>query len=117
MLVTLSYAKGWRLPEGGHKTGEDPCEAMLRDLREEIGLTAHLGLIPICGFDHRPDFRHGDATLFLVQGVKYRPRWSLEVRTVAEFSLSDLPHDIALVTLELLALAEPQLRRSIPREN
>ena len=113
VLVTLSYAKGWRLPGGGLKTGEDPREAMLRELREEIGLTAHLGIEPICDFRHRPDFRHGEATLFVVRGVEYRPRWSLEVRSVGEFALSDLPHDTASITLKLLALAEPQLRQSV----
>lgn len=110
VLVTLSYAKGWRLPGGGLKAGEDPREGMLRELREEIGLAAHLDIEPICHFDHRPDFRHGQATLFVVRGVQYRPRWSLEVRRVAEFDLSHLPHDTASITHKLLAFAETQLR-------
>jgi 8-oxo-dGTP pyrophosphatase MutT (NUDIX family) len=110
VLVTLSYAKGWRLPGGGLKAGEDPSKAILRELREEIGLAAYVSAEPICEFEHRPDFRHGDATLFVIRGVKYRPRWSLEVRAVAEFHPSDLPHNTASITHKLLALAEPQLR-------
>ena len=41
VLVRLSYAKGWRLPGGGQKTSEESRDAMLRELREEIGLTAY----------------------------------------------------------------------------
>jgi 8-oxo-dGTP pyrophosphatase MutT (NUDIX family) len=110
VLVTLSYAGGWRLPGGGLKAGEDPHKAMLRELREEIGLHAHAAVEPICEFTHRPDFRRGEATLFIVRGVRYRPRWSLEVRAVAEFDPANLPPDTAAITHKLLALAERQLR-------
>lgn len=110
VLVMLSYAKGWRLPGGGLKAGEHPQEGMLRELREEIGLTAHLEVEPVCAFKHRPDFRHGEATLFVVRGVRYCPRWSLEVRAVAEYDLSNLPQDIAPITLKLLSLAQSELR-------
>ena len=41
ILVKLRYAPGWRLPGGGRADDEDPCEAALRELREEIGMTAH----------------------------------------------------------------------------
>jgi 8-oxo-dGTP pyrophosphatase MutT (NUDIX family) len=110
VLVMLSYAKGWRLPGGGVKKGEDQLAGMLRELREEIGLTAYSDVEPICDFKHQPDFREGNATLFVVRGVTYHPRWSLEVRAVAEFHLSKLPADSASITLKLLALAKPKLR-------
>jgi 8-oxo-dGTP pyrophosphatase MutT (NUDIX family) len=109
VLVTLSYARGWRLPGGGLKPGENPAAAMLRELQEEIGLQTHTTVEPVCRFEHRPDFRRGDATLFIVRGVTYRPRWSLEVKAVAEFDLADLPSDTAAITHRLLGLAERQL--------
>lgn len=102
----LSYAKGWRLPGGGRKTDEDPSAAMLRELREEIGLTAYTAIEPVCDFEHRPDFRHGEATLFVVRGVEYRPRWSLEVKAVEAFDLSALPTGTAAITHRLLRLAK-----------
>lgn len=106
VLVTLSYAKGWRLPGGGRKSGEDPKEAILRELREEIGLTGYTDIEPVCDFTHRPDFRRGEATLFVVRGVQYQPRWSLEVKAVATFDLSALPPDTAAITHRLLGLAK-----------
>jgi 8-oxo-dGTP pyrophosphatase MutT (NUDIX family) len=109
VLVTLSYAKGWRLPGGGLKRSEDTHQAMLRELREEIGLHAHAAVQPVCEFEHRPDFRRGEATLFIVRGVHYRPRWSLEIRAVGEFQLSDLPPDTAPITHHLLTLAAERL--------
>ena len=38
VLVRHSYMAGWRLPGGGVRRGEPPEEAVLRELREEIGL-------------------------------------------------------------------------------
>lgn len=106
VLVTLSYAKGWRLPGGGRKSDEDPVEAILRELREEIGLTAYTNIEPVCDFEHRPDFRHGQATLFVVRGVQYKPRWSLEVKAVEAFDLSALPTRTAAITHRLIGVAK-----------
>jgi len=39
VLVRTTYQRGWTFPGGGVKRGEPPVEAVLRELREEIGLT------------------------------------------------------------------------------
>ena len=109
MLVTLSYAKGWRLPGGGQKPNEASHAAILRELREEIGLTAHGSVEMVTIFSHRPDYRYGKAALFVVRDVRYRPRWSLEVKEVEEFELDALPAGTAAITNELLSLAKDQL--------
>ena len=41
ILVKLRYAPGWRLPGGGRGEHEDPRDAVLRELREEIGMMSH----------------------------------------------------------------------------
>lgn len=38
LLVKHSYRRGWHLPGGGVARGEPPADAILRELREEIGL-------------------------------------------------------------------------------
>jgi 8-oxo-dGTP pyrophosphatase MutT (NUDIX family) len=110
VLVMLSYAKGWRLPGGGRKPDEDSGKAMLRELREEIGLTGYASLEQVGDFTHRPDYRRGEASLFIIRGVTYRPRWSLEVKQVGEFAVDALPPATAAITHQLLALARTKLR-------
>jgi len=114
VLVMLSYAPGWRLPGGGVKKTEDQQTAMLRELREEIGLLDCESIHRVSGFDHRLDHRQGKGTLFVVRGVQYQPRWSLEVKQVGEFCLDDLPRSTAEITRQLLALAASSLRPDQP---
>ena len=57
VLVWLTYADGWRCPGGGRKEREAPDAAMLRELREEIGLVSH-GPLQLLGCrEDRPDYR------------------------------------------------------------
>jgi 8-oxo-dGTP pyrophosphatase MutT (NUDIX family) len=39
VLIRNSYTAGWHLPGGGVKRGEPPRKAVLRELKEELGLT------------------------------------------------------------------------------
>lgn len=110
VLVTLSYARGWRLPGGGRKVGEGDEEAMLRELREEIGMTGHGQVEKVARFSHRPDFRNDRSALFVVRDLAYRPKWSLEIKAVREFPLDALPADAAPITRRLIAAALPHAK-------
>jgi 8-oxo-dGTP pyrophosphatase MutT (NUDIX family) len=92
ILVKLRYAPGWRLPGGGRSESEDPRHAVLRELREEIGLVSHGRMRLACEVDEITDNKRDLASLLIVEDVHYRPhRWSWEVERVVEAPLDQLP--------------------------
>jgi len=98
ILVRLRYAPGWRLPGGGRAEDEDPRDAVLRELREEIGMTGHGEVQLAAELEERPDFKHDLASLLVVRDVRYRPhRWSWEVEAIIERETDDLPDDMATI--------------------
>jgi ADP-ribose pyrophosphatase YjhB (NUDIX family) len=98
ILVRLRYAPGWRLPGGGRGEHEDPRDAVLRELREEIGLTGHGRVRHARELEEETDFKRDLASLLIVEDVRYQPpRWSWEVEQIIECPLDDLPSDLASV--------------------
>jgi 8-oxo-dGTP pyrophosphatase MutT (NUDIX family) len=95
ILVRLRYAPGWRVPGGGRAKDESPHEAVLRELREEIGMTAHGEVRLAAELEERPDFKRDLASLLVVRDVRYRPRWSWEIEAVIEVPLDALPADLS----------------------
>ena len=94
MLVKLRYAPGWRVPGGGRDESEDACDAAVRELREEIGMTSY-GSATLAGqLDESVNFKRDTASLVIVRDVAYRPkRWSWEIEAVREVGIDDLPPD------------------------
>jgi 8-oxo-dGTP pyrophosphatase MutT (NUDIX family) len=109
VLVKLRYAAGWRLPGGGRGTNEEPRDAVLRELREEIGMTAHGRVRLACELDERADFKRDLAALFIVEDVRYRPKWSWEVEQVTEASLDSLPDGMSPRALRWISELRPRL--------
>jgi len=96
ILVRLRYAPGWRLPGGGCAEDEDPRDAVLRELREEIGMTAHGEVTLAAELEENPDFKRDLASLLVVRDVLYRPhRWSWEVEKIIEVPLDALPDELS----------------------
>ena len=96
VLVKLRYASGWRLPGGGRKPDEPPADAVLRELREEIGMTSHGCLRAGTELEEDADFKRDLAALLIVEDVAYTPRkWSWEVERICEADLDDLPADLS----------------------
>ncbi|WP_051531356.1 NUDIX domain-containing protein [Sphingomonas sp. URHD0057] len=96
ILVKLRYAPGWRLPGGGRGEDEHPREAVLRELREEIGMTGHGAVRLAAELNEDTDFKRDLAFLFIVEDVAYRPsRWSWEIERIVEASLDELPSDLS----------------------
>jgi 8-oxo-dGTP pyrophosphatase MutT (NUDIX family) len=112
ILVRLRYVPGWRLPGGGRHPGEPARDAVLRELREEIGMTSHGRVRAAAELAQRPDRRHDLVSLLVVEDVCYAPRWSLEVEQVISAPLDDLP-EVAPVAREWLDAVLPGLEAEL----
>ena len=96
VLIWMSYARGWHLPGGGRKSGESAEQNVLRELREEIGMTAHDAPELVIDLEEFHDFRRDRASIYIVRNVAYRPkRWSIEIEHVIERALDDLPGNLS----------------------
>jgi 8-oxo-dGTP pyrophosphatase MutT (NUDIX family) len=73
VVVRLRYAPGWRLPGGGRAEHEDPRDAVLRELREEIGMTSHGRVRLAAELEQEPYFKRDLASLLIVEDVRYSP--------------------------------------------
>lgn len=99
ILVKLRYAPGWRVPGGGRGKNEDPVEAALRELREEIGMVSHGEARLVCDIEESTDFKCDTTSQVIVRDVRYRPRrWSWEVEQIREADPNALPDGMAQVT-------------------
>lgn len=98
VLVKLRYVRGWRAPGGGSRPNETPEQAVLRELREEIGLIAHGRVELAAELDGSSGMSRRRCTLLIVHEVEYRPSWNWEVEQVGEFALNALPPDTAELT-------------------
>jgi 8-oxo-dGTP pyrophosphatase MutT (NUDIX family) len=114
ILVKLRYTRGWRLPGGGRHAGEDPADAALRELGEEIGMVSHGRLRLAAELEQRPDHRRDFVSLVVVYDVRYRPRWSWEVEQIMEAPLDRMPPDLAKVARDWVDALRPTLEK-MPR--
>ena len=98
ILVKLRYAPDWRVPGGGRNEREELRGAVLRELREEIGMISHGAVRPAA------------AELLIVEDVRYRsPAWSWEVEAIREVELDDLPADLSPRTAALIEAVRDRL--------
>lgn len=82
VLVRHSYKSGWMLPGGAVERGEPPAEAILRELKEEIGLT-HSSPPQLLGvYTRRHLFVTNTILLYRVREavIVFKPSW--EIRAI-----------------------------------
>jgi 8-oxo-dGTP pyrophosphatase MutT (NUDIX family) len=93
VLVRQTYTQGWHLPAGGRGSREHPRNAILRELREEIGLVGGAAAL-VDEVQLTLGRRSHLVTTFVVRDAAYRPRRNLEIEEVAEFPPDRLPADL-----------------------
>src|SRR5215472_161758 len=81
LLVRHGYNPGWRLPGGGVDRGEPPVEAVLRELREELGFAGG-GATFVSLHSRKAGWATMVVALYRVTGgsVDFRP--NLEIREI-----------------------------------
>jgi 8-oxo-dGTP diphosphatase len=65
LLVKPTYKKGWDLPGGYVEPGESPRDALVRELREELGVRSDIGRLLLVDWAPHPD--EGDKILFVFE--------------------------------------------------
>lgn len=86
VLVRHNYRPGWLLPGGAVGRGEPPAEAVLRELREEIGLT-HSATPQLIGLYTRRYFAATNVVaLYRIReaGFVFKPNFEIRAITLAD---------------------------------
>lgn len=103
LLVRHTYTPGWYHPGGGIEAGETGFQAVIRELKEEVGIT-FLETPSIFGFYHNIFKKRNDyiivyvCTKFKKEDVKSR-----EILEAKWFPLEELPQDITIGTKNRIA--------------
>ncbi|MDG4828271.1 NUDIX hydrolase [Solwaraspora sp. WMMD1047] len=101
LLVRPTYKPHWDIPGGYVEPGESPRAACIREIREELSLTVHVG--PLLVVDWAPANNEGDKILFVFnaghfdadmqQRVAFRDGELAEWRLVAPDDLPEYTPD------------------------
>lgn len=98
LLVRHSYKSGWMLPGGAVNRGEVPSDAILRELKEEIGLT-HSATPQLAGvYVRRWGFASNLILLYRVREAVFVFKPSFEIRAVRLVDPAVPPDDASPAT-------------------
>jgi 8-oxo-dGTP pyrophosphatase MutT (NUDIX family) len=91
LLIKNTYGYGWTLPGGGIKTSEEPEQAAIREVFEEVGITiAEIIEVDIFTTNHQ----HKKDTIYAYCTKVQSQEYSLdtfEIETACWFKLNNLP--------------------------
>ena len=82
VLVRQSYSEGWHLPGGGVQRGEPPARAVLRELKEEIGLTWSSEPLLVGIFVRKLRLMTNIIALYRVREARFIFKPNLEIREI-----------------------------------
>jgi 8-oxo-dGTP pyrophosphatase MutT (NUDIX family) len=82
LLVRHSYVRGWLLPGGGVGRAEPPADAVLRELKEEIGLVRSSPPEFVGLYSRRTGWVTNVIALYRVDDAEFNFRSNFEIREV-----------------------------------
>jgi ADP-ribose pyrophosphatase YjhB (NUDIX family) len=93
LLVEHTYVPGWHLPGGGVEIGEALADALIKELKEEAGITL-TGAARLHGiFQNSRASRRDHVAVYVVRDFAWNgpPAPNREIKAANFFALSDLP--------------------------
>lgn len=91
LLARHSYVPGWLLPGGGVGRGEPPAEAILRELKEEIGLVRAAPPELFALYSRKAGWATNVIALYRLGDVEFTFTPNLEIREVVFADPADPP--------------------------
>lgn len=102
LLVKHTYQPHWYIPGGGVKKGESAKMAMLRELKEEVGITV-IGEPTLFGIYHHTYLGVNDyPIIYIVKNYSLEKATSPEIEQMAWFDYTNLPEMISPGTMRRL---------------
>ncbi|HEX2560483.1 NUDIX domain-containing protein [Phenylobacterium sp.] len=98
VLVRHGYERGLYLSGGGVKRGEAPEAALLRELAEEIGVTAWSSITPFAAYRSEREGKRDTIHLFVVRGAVLATSASAEIVEIVRCDPAVLPDDLSPAT-------------------
>jgi ADP-ribose pyrophosphatase YjhB (NUDIX family) len=92
LLAVRHDLRGWELPGGTVEPGESDAEALVREVREEVGVEVEVG--ELVGTYVRTGFRPHTARIYRCRVVAGTPGPSDEAREVGWFPMAGPPPDV-----------------------
>lgn len=103
ILVKHSYMRGWFLPGGAPRAGEHSAGALLRELREELGMISCERILPLFDVEQISNYKRDKQEVFLVEGISCSSKLSIEIEAIGLFDIKDLPRDLHASTAYKIA--------------
>ena len=106
-LVLHTYIDQWFLPGGGVKRNEGYGQALMRELREEIGVS-DVRVERVLGVYHnRQELKDDHVVVFVARttmpGIEVRITDTFEIQQARWFALDELPEDLSPATARRIA--------------